>query len=461
MSMVKRIGMQAVLMSRHRHRQGEFSVTEKQKLVNAAEKFSAQSVQDDQHQSLRNLLMYAYRNVPYYRGVIQSSGLVDQFGEIRLDRFHELPLLDKSAIREQQWRLWSEKLSGMDWHYNTSGGSTGEPIRIVQDREYNQWSAAMQRFFAGWSGYSTGQPRVLLWGSERDLFVGRENVKIHLLRWLSNELWLNTFRITPELMHSYVKKINEFKPVQILAYAESAYELAKFIEREGLVVHVPKSIMTSAGTLYSQMRSKIEQVFRAPVFNRYGSREVGDIASECVHHRGLHICPLTHYVEILRQDGMPALPGEVGEVVVTLLTNYSMPFVRYRIGDMAAWAEEHCTCGCSWPMLKEVAGRVSDTFLTREGTQIHGEYFTHLFYFRSWVEKFQVIQEDYDHVKVLLVALNKDANNSEYASDLEDISNKIRVVLGDACRIEYQFVDHIPPTASGKYRYTISKAVAA
>lgn len=461
MNMVRRIGMHAVLMSRQRHRQGEQYVSDKINMASAAEQVSAESVRNIQQQSLHRLLQHAYRNVPYYRGEMQAGGLVDQDGQIALGRFKELPLLDKNTIRQQEWKMCSDTLSEQDWYFNTSGGSTGEPIQIVQDSEYRLWSVAMQRLYARWSGYSGGEPRVLLWGSERDLFVGRENIKLHLLRWLSNELWLNSFRVTPQSMRSFVRKINAFKPVQILAYAESAYELAKFIEREGLKVHSPRSIMTSAGTLYSQMRAKIEQVFQAPVFNRYGSREVGDIASECAQHRGLHICPLTHYVEILKQDGTEAQPGEIGEVVVTLLTNYSMPFIRYRIGDMAAWAGDDCPCGCAWPMLKEVSGRISDTFLTRDGSQIHGEYFTHLFYFRHWVEKFQVIQEDYDHVNILLVALNKNGAEREYATDLKEISDKIRLVLGENCQVEYTFVDHIPPSASGKYRYTISKAVAA
>lgn len=64
----------------------------------------------------------------------------------------------------------------------------------------------------------------------------------------------------------------------------------------------------------------LKRVFKAPIFNRCGSREVGDIACECEVHNGLHINPFTHYVEIIRLDEKFCITGKVGEVVVTSLT---------------------------------------------------------------------------------------------------------------------------------------------
>ena len=50
-------------------------------------------------------------------------------------------------------------------------------------------------------------------------------------------------------------------------------------------------------------------------------------------------------------DGKPAEPGEVGEVVVTDLNNNCLPFIRYRIGDLAVAMdpERECTCGRGAP----------------------------------------------------------------------------------------------------------------
>ena len=410
-----------------------------------------------QQDRLTRLLIHAYHHVAYYRDILGGNGVIHN-GSVNLDRFSSIPLLDKSLISKHYAELKSDDLSHRNWCENTSGGSTGEPVRFIQDKRYHDALLATKILDDLWSGYSIGERKIILWGSERDLFVGKARLRTRLGRWLRNETWLNAFRITPVQMRLYVKCINDFKPVQILAYAESIYELSRFIEREKLFIFRPKSIMTSAGVLQAHMRETIERVFQAPVFNRYGSREVGDIACECDHHQGLHVSPFTHYVEVIRQDGSPADRGEVGEIVITLLTNYAMPLLRYRIGDIGAWSEDPCTCGSAWPLLKHVAGRVSDVFRTKAATQIHGEYFTHLFYFRNWLNKFQVIQEDPDLIHVLIVPQEQAGKSRElYAKELDEITEKIRLVMGQDCEIRYDIVDDIAPTPSGKYRYTISK----
>lgn len=411
-----------------------------------------------QQERLARLLGHAYHHVPYYHGVFLASGVIHNDRTVNLKNLSRIPLLDKALIRNRYEELKSDDLSKRKWCENTSGGSTGEPVRFIQDNGYHDSCLAIKILDDLWSGYSSGERKIILWGSERDLFVGKETLKKRAGRWLRNELWLNAFRITPEHMHEYVGCINDYKPVQILAYTESIYELSRFIEREGLSVYSPKSIMASAGVLQPHMRETIERVFRAPVFNRYGSREVGDIACECDHHQGLHISPFTHHVEILGQDGSPAGPGELGEIVVTLLTNYAMPLIRYRIGDMGVWSGNACTCGRQWPLLRQVTGRISDTFTTKTGTRIHGEYFTHLFYFQDWVNKFQIIQEERDFIRVLVVPHKEVKPSPElHAREIRKITDGIHLVMGQDCRVHFKFVDDIDPTASGKYRYTVSK----
>ena len=411
---------------------------------------------------LRSLLLHARHHVPYYRELFASHDAFDSAGEISLDRLHDLPLLTKEILRARFDELLSDDLSSRRSWENTSGGSTGEPVRFVRDQSCQDWFGAMAGFFDLWTGYRPGDRKALLWGSERDLFVGRETNRQRLAWFLHNIVRLNAFRMTRENMLGYVRAINAQRPRQVLAYASSLYELARYIEREGISVRSPRAVMVSAGTLFPEMRETIQRVFRAPVFNRYGSREAGDVACECEKHEGLHVSPATHYVEILRDDGACALPGETGEVVVTLLVNRAMPLIRFRIGDMAAWSERPCSCGRTWPLLKHVAGRVTDTFVAPDGTRIDGEYFTHLFYFRDWIERFQVVQEDHQHVRRLIIPLERNGDPASlHAADMDDILRKIRIVLGQSCRVTVEFPQAIPAVPSGKYRYTISKCADA
>ena len=166
----------------------------------------------------------------------------------------------------------------------------------------------------------------------------------------------------------------------------------------------------------------------------------------------LHVYSLNNKLEILDGDLQPSNPGVSGDIYVTNLHNYSMPLIRYQIGDTAEPAANgQCKCGRCWPLIAAVKGRKTDHFHTRDGQIIHGEYFTHLFYHRPGVLRFQVIQRDYDDVEILIVP-----EGQVDPGDRDEITQKVRLVLGDQCRVTFTFVDHLPATASGKYRYTIS-----
>ncbi len=100
-----------------------------------------------------------------------------------------------------------------------------------------------------------------------------------------------------------------------------------------------------------------------------------------------------------------------------------------------------------------MAGRNADSFVRPDGTLIHGEYFTHLLYFRDWVLKFQVIQKDFQTICYKIVR----ASNGFKEGELDEIIRETRRVMGQQCEVSIEFVDQIPTLSSGKYRYTVSE----
>jgi len=214
--------------------------------------------------------------------------------------------------------------------------------------------------------------------------------------------------------------------------------------------------MTSAGVLYPEVRARIEEVFRAPVFNRYGSREVGDIACNCVKNQGLHIIPNIHYIEILDKQGKEVKTGVRGEIAVTILTNYTMPLIRYKIGDRGILSEKECSCGRGFPLLEKVEGRVRSMFRNKQRDLIDSGVFIRLFYFRDNIKQFQVIQESLDQITINLVLKDKQ-KLKVVEKDFREISEVIKPIMGNDTKIKYNILNEIKSSPSGKYMYIFSK----
>jgi phenylacetate-CoA ligase len=406
---------------------------------------------------LTSLLAHCRTSVPYYAQWLKDLPNVDS---ARFDPFAvlaRLPVLTKASIRENLDLLVSTDLAQRRWFFNTSGGSTGEPVRFIQDRETYDVSTAIRLLADHLWGREPGEPELRLWGSERDVLAGTERPLRRFFNAWTNTQYLNSFRMTPERMRDAVTRMNQAPPKLIVAYAQAAFELAGFIERGRLPLRPQQALATSAGTLYPFMRERIARVFGCPVYNLYGSREVSDVALELPGITGLWVPPWSVFVEVLDDMDQPAPLGSAGAIAVTCLKNRAMPLLRYRIGDVGAlWPGAGPFANPAGQILQSVQGRSVDAFRTRQGTVVDGEYFTHLMYFRPWVSRFQVVQEELDRV-VFRVVPNRAAAP---AQEMEEIRAKTRLVLGASCVVSFEFPSELPDPEGGKYRYTISRIAA-
>jgi phenylacetate-CoA ligase len=402
---------------------------------------------------LVQLLLHCRLNVPYYSDLIGSDRAFQDSPEAYLLK---LPILTKDTIRKNFEALQTNDLSSRRWYYNTSGGSTGEPVRFIQDQEYHDKARAIAYLYQTWTGWEIGRSELRLWGSEKEIFNETTGMRQRMSNWFAGMSCLNAFCMSPERMRSYIEVINRMQPRLIVAYAQAIYELALFSERQGIPVTPQAAIMTSAGTLYPFMRQKIESVFGCSVYNCYGSREVSSLACQCSVNKGLHVAPWGSYIEVVDDFGRPVPPGTEGNIVVTCLTNFAMPLVRYSIGDRGLLSKEACPCGRKGQVLEHVLGRNVDVFRARDGTLIDGEYFTHLLYHRDWLWKFQVVQTGYSEVVFKFVS----SASAAPTADLDEIRAKTQLLMGPDCKVKFEFLPEIQPASSGKYRYTISEVLA-
>jgi phenylacetate-CoA ligase len=240
----------------------------------------------------------------------------------------------------------------------------------------------------------------------------------------------------------------------ILGYANALRVYAEYLNEHRPDHRIrPAGIISSAEKLTESTRRIVQSAFGCKVLNRYGSREVGLIASECDRQEGLHINSDNLLLEIL--DGESAVEtGTSGDIVITDFTNFGMPFIRYKMQDRGRLGASACSCGRGLPLLEAVEGREADFFVAANGDLVHGEYFTHLFYGIPQVTKFQMIQESIDEVQLKIVESASGPGDREYVGFIQQ---KVHEMLGEQAELTTTFVDEIPPPASGKHIFTISR----
>lgn len=402
-----------------------------------------------QWQRLKRLLDHCQREVPYYRRRWRELGITP--ADIRsLDDYARLPLLTKADIRDHYDELkadsWRDRLLT-----KATGGSTGEPMRFGYTRESNDRRTAVMWRGYDWAGSRMGRRTLFLWGGS----VGEPSLAHRFKDRLYNAVFarrvLNSFQMSEANMAQFADAIDRYRPEVIVAYVGPLMRLAQWLIASGRKIWQPHSIIGAAEALHEFQREIIEQAFGCPAFNTYGCREFMLIAAECEQHRGLHV-NADHLVVELRQPAGATAHGQSGEVVITDLFNYGMPFVRYANGDRATSSTGRCACGRGLPLLARIDGRVLDAIRTPAGHVLPGEFFPHMLKDVDGLQRFQLVQRQLDRLDLSIVR-GKGFDDASLAY----IHREVGKVLGDSVALHCHFVDDIPLTPSGKLRVTVSE----
>ena len=398
--------------------------------------------------SLQRILMHAFNSCPYYRELWQQSGLDPRSVQSQTD-FRRWPTIDRTAILENRMRMRASP--PMKLIAKSTGGSSGQPLRFDLDLGSNDHRVAASYRGYDWAGAGPGAKLLYLWGVP----LGKQS---RLKRWkdgfyhgLHRHKILNSFDLTEERAGDFLDQHNRYRPDVLVAYTNPLYEFARILQQRGLRPFSPKAIVVGAEKLHSFQRELIEKVFETSVFETYGSREFMLIAAECDRHEGLHLSHENLLVEVLDDDGTPTPDGQEGNVVITDLFNYGMPFIRYVCGDrvMAGWTM--CSCGRGLPLMKPVLGRRLDTLFTPDGRRVPGEIFPHMLKDFAAIKRFQVVQDKPDHVELRVIV------SPEWSeADRTAVQRLSQDALGSSVHFDIVRVDDIPLTGAGKLRVVIN-----
>jgi phenylacetate-CoA ligase len=411
----------------------------------------------DADELLEDILQYTAVHVPFYRKYFDSNAMLDS-GDLS-----HWPILTRDLVREHFNELQADvPPRGKTWTH-ASGGSTGKPVTVVHDQPFAAKAQALRdlctRLFFGGPYYN----KLILWGMSEeverqkqgeDSLAGEVKDKLLQLGGLKTT-HINTFDFTQDKFEQCARILETQRPEFILGYAGSVYQLAKYLDDNNISAgNSVKKIGTTAQTLYPFMREKIEQVFNCKVCDHYGSREAGPLAWQ--HENGdMYFPKFFSRIEVVNTAGRHCAPGETGHILVTGLHNFTMPLIRYDIGDLGVQGMDSWYRSYPFSTLKKISGRSSDEFIRKDGTLVHSHFFIRLFYYRPWVEQFCVVQKAHERIEILYVPKQKDVPPPE--ADVQVIEERIRKAMTDGTEVLWREVEEVPKTRAGKRLFVRSE----
>jgi phenylacetate-CoA ligase len=298
------------------------------------------------------------------------------------------------------------------------------------------------------------------------LVLAREDgLSAQIRRFYENNMWtpkrveLTRLLLAPEIgaIVELVRRINAFQPDVIRGYGSVIGALFRRARQHGLELRVPAAVTYGGDAMPEADRQLIEQDYGVPVFSGYQAAEALQIAFLCEERRGFHISVDDVAVRVLRDDGSEALAGESGSLILSNLTNLAMVILNYRIGDIVRIAAHPCRCGRDLPVLEDIDGRADDFVSTPGGGLFHSLSLLPAIQRAEGIVQVQLVQTQADRLVMRAVA-RAGANRHAAA---EQMIQGARSRLGDAMRLEVEWMEAIPAGENGKVKAVVSELRSA
>jgi phenylacetate-CoA ligase len=394
--------------------------------------------------ALRGTLQAAADGAPFYRERLQRAGVSP--ARLTFDEFARLPPLDRTDIAENWERMLLADPDDSTIRRDSTGGSTGQPTAVWKGPAERAWAEGGVNFFMRRSGIPFGARTAFLWGHHLDA-AAKEGWKNRVRNLRDNVSWFDCFRLSPEILLAHHARLNRLRPDCVIAYGGALAELARVVEGSGQPPRYPRiAFVTGAEKVWAHERERIERVFGVPVWERYGSRDVGLMAFQAQRDAGDGFD--VDWPNMLVE---PETSDPESAILVTKLHADAFPMLRYRIGDRARFPAPSRP-GHPAVRLAEILGRELEMIRIGEDRWLSGANFPHMF--KDYpVTDFQVHQHADGSVEVRIVPTAATTWTADVRSRFD---RALHTILGDT-PTTVRFVGEIPRTVSNKRRPVISE----
>lgn len=395
---------------------------------------SSEEIDNIAQANLQSILSYAVLNVPYYNKYIQKREGISPYEWIK-----EFPIVKKMDIRNHINDMIAIGYKRKSLIECRSSGSSGIQGITYESKEEQSVHRALQILFWEWSGYYLGKRIVQTGMTTR---TPLKQIKDLLLR----TYYIFAFNHDEKQVLDLFCKIQNKRDLHLAGYASSLNVFAEIARKNNVNINFDAAI-SWGDKLFDQYARNIFNAFHCKCYDTYGCSE-GVLIGAKKDLDYFYIMSPHVYVEIVDKEGNAVPDGELGYVLITRLDAYSMPLIRYYIGDLAVKLPQSrypLKRDLPYPLLERVIGRDTDIVRTHKGAYLVVHAFTGIFEHYPAIRQFKVIQYNLDGIEIEYIK-----GDGFSISILDEIRNIILAKLNEDFAINFKEVEVIEATKSGK-----------
>jgi phenylacetate-CoA ligase len=400
------------------------------RLLEDRELLTASDIMDYQLNSLKEILVHSYYNVPYYTGLFNKIGF-DPFNFSDFKEIEVIPLLTREIITENFSKLISTKKVKNGYYTASTGGSSGLPLKFLLDYDSLYKENAFIYHYRKKLGYELSDKIITF----RNIIIGEKFYKYNPMH---SEVVFSNTKLSKITINQYVDKIIQIKPQYLNGYLSAIWYFAKLLKENNLNLNFKlKGVFMISENIDMEQRKFVEQFFNVKSMTFYGHSERCIIAEEKLPCKYV-FDPYYGYTEqVLTEEGENVVVG-------TGFLNRNMPLIRYLTDDICFRDGDYFEIDGKRSSSIGLIGK-NNEFLPVTGFRLSTRDFKN-------VITYQFIQDIQGKADLYLI-VNKDFQDKEMVIIKKYIEKQTSGIID----IEIKIVDHLLLTPRGKYQKCISR----
>lgn len=398
------------------------------------EKASKEEIEDFQEKKLKEILQYLENNSPFYQRFFKENNI--QVSEIKtLEDLKKIPVTTKDHLQQFNDDFCCVPKSEII-DYVTTSGTLGDPVTFAltdNDLERLAYNEAISFACCGVGKEDTLQ---LMTTMDRRFMAG-------LAYFLgARKLGSGIIRVGSGIPELQWDSILKFKPTYLITVPSFLLKLIEYAQQHDIdlkntgvkaAICIGEPIREQDFSL-NILAKKIKKDWDLELFSTYASTEMSTAFNECDMHNGGHHHPELIIAEILDENNMPVLEGEVGELTITTLGVEAMPLLRFKTGDMVQAYNKSCKCGRNTMRLGPVVGRKKQ-MIKYKGTTLYPPAMYNILNDFSGIDSYviEIFHNELGTDEILI----KIASGNISEEFLLDIKDHFRAKLRVAPKIEF------------------------